>query len=234
MEIKKTPRANLEKEITLSYLMGVVIALAILFVGFEWGNTEVTVSTFSGTAVVIDEEEIEMTKQEEEVLPPPPPPEAPPVVDVLDIVDDTEEVADLNIASSEDNFDVAQTETYVAPVAAVIEKEEEDENFIYQNSEVRPEFPGGNAALIKFLNDNINYPTIASENGVSGTVNVEFTVNIDGSVTDVVAYIKKDPSLDREAIRVVKLLPRFKPGENNGKPVRVKYQVPVKFTLRNQ
>ncbi|HCC51251.1 MAG TPA: energy transducer TonB [Porphyromonadaceae bacterium] len=230
MEIKKTPRADLEKDKSLSFLMGLAMALAILFVGFEWGEKDLQVATDSGLTALIDEEEIEMTIQNE---PPPPPPPEPEVIkepDILEIVEDEEEVESIQIASSEDDASQAQVETYVAPVEE--EEEEVDENFIFVTVEKMPEFPGGTLALLKWISDNINYPPIAAENGISGRVYCTFTVNADGSVSDVEVARPVDPNLDKEALRVLKKLPKFQPGEQRGKPVRVKYSVPVRFQLK--
>jgi protein TonB len=230
MEIKKTPRANLEKDKSLHLLMGLVVALAILFVGFEWGEKDIEVATDSGLTAVIDEEDIDMTVQNE---PPPPPPPEPEIIkepDILEIVEDEEKVESIQIASSEDDASHAQTETYVAPV--VEEEEEVDENFVFVTVEKMPEFPGGDLALMKWIQNNMNYPTIAVENGIQGLVACQFTVNADGSVEDVQVVRPVDPNLDKEAIRVLKKLPKFKPGEQRGKPVRVKYSVPVRFKLQ--
>jgi protein TonB len=229
MEIKKSPRANLEKDKTLNLLMGIVIACAILFVGFEWGERDIKVATDDGMGTVIEEEEIENTEQEE---PPPPPPE-PEVLktpDVIELVDDNIKVEEVEIAATDDNSNQAQIDTYVAPV--VEEKEEEDENHIFLTVEKMPEFPGGDAALLKWIREHVTYPTIAAENGIQGTVSCNFVVNADGSVVDVQVARPLDPNLDKEAIRVLKLLPKFKPGEQRGKPVRVKYSLPVKFRLQ--
>jgi len=229
MEIKKTPRADLEKGKSLSFLMGLVVGLAVLFVGFEWGEREIEVATDSGIAAVIEEEEIEATVQNE---PPPPPPE-PEVIkapEILEIVEDNVKVDDVEILSSEDDASQAQVDTYVAPVEE--EEEEVDENFVFVTVEKMPEFPGGEAALLKWIADHINYPTIAAENGIQGRVSCTFTVNADGSVTDVQVIRPRDPNLDKEAIRVLKQLPKFKPGEQRGKPVRVKYSIPVNFRLQ--
>jgi protein TonB len=230
MEIKKTPRADLEKDKSLHLLMGLVVALAILFVGFEWGEKDIDVATDSGIATVIDDEDIDMTIQEP---PPPPPPPEPEIIkepDILEIVEDEEEVESIQIASSEDDALHAQTETYVAPV--VEEEEEVDDNFVFVTVEKMPEFPGGDAALLKWISDNINYPPVASENGIQGRVFCQFTVNADGSVEDVQVVRPVDPNLDKEAIRVLRKVPKFKPGEQRGKPVRVKYSVPVRFKLQ--
>lgn len=108
----------------------------------------------------------------------------------------------------------------------------EEETKIFTVVEQMPLFPGGDAALMAYLRDNIHYPTVAAENGVQGRVVVGFVVERDGSITDVNVLRSVDPSLDREAMRVVKGMPRWTPGKQNGSAVRVKYQVPVTFRLQ--
>ena len=95
-----------------------------------------------------------------------------------------------------------------------------------------PSFPGGNEALMKFLQENVKYPVVAQENGVQGRVVVSFVVERDGSITDVKVVRSVDPSLDKEATRVVKSMPHWIPGKQNGAAVRVKYNVPVSFRLQ--
>ncbi|WP_440422272.1 energy transducer TonB [Prevotella merdae] len=107
-----------------------------------------------------------------------------------------------------------------------------EETKIFTVVEQMPMFPGGDAALMGYLRDNIHYPTVAAENGVQGRVVVGFVVERDGSITDVNILRSVDPSLDREAMRVVKSMPRWTPGKQNGSAVRVKYQVPVTFRLQ--
>ena len=107
-----------------------------------------------------------------------------------------------------------------------------EETKIFTVVEQMPMFPGGDAALMGYLRDNIKYPTVAAENGVQGRVVVGFVVERDGSITDVNILRGVDPSLDREAMRVVKSMPRWNPGKQNGSAVRVKYQVPVSFRLQ--
>ncbi len=107
-----------------------------------------------------------------------------------------------------------------------------EETKIFTVVEQMPMFPGGDAALMGYLRDNIHYPTVAAENGVQGRVVVGFVVERDGSITDVNVMRSVDPSLDREAMRVVKSMPKWTPGKQNGSAVRVKYQVPVTFRLQ--
>lgn len=107
-----------------------------------------------------------------------------------------------------------------------------EENKIFTVVEQMPMYPGGDAALMQYLSSNIHYPAVAAENGVQGRVVVGFVVEKDGSITDVNVMRSVDPSLDREAVRVVKSMPRWTPGKQNGSAVRVKYQVPVTFRLQ--
>ena len=232
MEIKKSPKADLEKNKSLGFLMGIVVGLAVLFVGFEWGEKEIEVAVDSGIANIIQEEEIEATIQQDEPPPPQPEPEVIKAPDIITIVEDNVKVEHTEIMTSEDDANRAQVDTYVAPAQVVEEEEEVEENFVFVTVEDMPLFPGGDAALLKWISEQIRYPTIAAENGIEGRVNCQFVVNADGSVSDVVVIRPIDPSLDKEAIRVLKLLPKFKPGQQRGKPVRVKYSVPVRFQLQ--
>ena len=108
----------------------------------------------------------------------------------------------------------------------------EEESKVFDIVEQMPSFPGGPAALMKFLSENIKYPVVAQENGVQGRVVVAFVVERDGSITDVHIARGVDPSLDKEAVRVVKSMPQWTPGKQNGSAVRVKFNVPVAFRLQ--
>lgn len=112
------------------------------------------------------------------------------------------------------------------------EKPKEEETKVFDVVEQMPEFPGGQAALLKWISDNIKYPAIAEENGIQGRVVCTFVVERDGSVTDVLVARSIDPSLDKEAIRVLKKMPKWIPGKQNGSAVRVKYTVPVTFRIQ--
>lgn len=108
----------------------------------------------------------------------------------------------------------------------------EEENKVFEVVEQMPSFPGGPQALQQWLHDNVKYPVVAQENGVQGRVVVSFVVEKDGSITDVNVMKSVDPSLDKEAARVVKAMPKWIPGKQNGSAVRVKYMVPVSFRLQ--
>ncbi len=107
------------------------------------------------------------------------------------------------------------------------------ENKVFEAVEQMPQFPGGDAELMKYINKHIVYPTLAAENGIQGRVVIKFVVKPDGSVGDVVVVRSKDPDLDKEAVRVAKSLPNFIPGRMNGQPVSVWFTLPVNFKLQN-
>ena len=110
-----------------------------------------------------------------------------------------------------------------------LETENFDDSFVFVSVEKMPQFPGGEVALLKWISENINYPEEAKKNKIEGRVSCTFVVNKDGSVSDAQVVRPFDPELDKEAVRVLQSLPKFKPGEQGGKAVRVKYSVPVRF-----
>lgn len=229
MEVKKSPKADLERGKTMGILMGMIVGLAVMFVGFEWSDREITIVKDEGVADIIAEEEVEITRQED-TPPPPPPPPAPAVAEVLTVVEDDVKLDDVEIASTEDDASTAQVEAYTPP--AVVEEEEESEQQIFTVVETMPEFPGGQMALLKYLSNSIKYPVIAQENGIQGRVSCSFVVNKDGSIVDAEVIRGVDPSLDKEALRVINAMPKWTPGKQRGKPVRVKYTVPITFRLQ--
>ena len=117
-------------------------------------------------------------------------------------------------------------------VIAQPEPPKEEETKVFDVVEVMPSFPGGQGALFEWLSKNIKYPVVAEENGVQGRVIVTFVVERNGSITDVQVVKSVDPSLDKEAVRVVKAMPHWIPGKQNGSAVRVKFTVPVTFRLQ--
>ena len=200
----------------------------VLFVGFEWSERDKKVTTDTGIETVIFEEEIIPITEQEQPKQAPPPPEAPKVEEVLEIMDNDSEVEESTIQASDDTQ--AAVEVKYTPVE--VEEEDVEEQQIFQVVEEMPEFPGGMAECMKFLSKNIKYPTISQENGVQGRVIVQFVVNRDGSIVDPVVVRGVDPYLDKEALRVISMMPKWKPGKQRGKAVRVKYTVPVMFRLQ--
>ena len=226
MQVKKSEKASLEKDKLVYALMGLVFVLSLVYVALEWTEREVTKYEVTDTEFLFEEEvEIQQTSQE---TPPPPPPPVVQEVEVLNVVEDNVETESIDVNTEDDK----EVEVVIAaPVEAPVEEEEEEVVFVVVES--MPEFPGGQQALFKYLSENVKYPVIAQENGIQGRVICQFVVNRDGSIVDVeVVRSGGDPSLDKEAIRVIKSMPKWKAGQQRGKPVRVKYTVPVNFKLQ--
>ena len=227
MEVKKSPKADLEGKKTTNLLIGAIMTLAILFIGFEWSERDKKVTTDSGIVDVEFEEEIIPITEQEQPQQAPPPPEAPKAEEVIEIMDNDSKVEESTIQASDDTQ--AAVEVKYTPVE--VEEEEVDEQQIFTIVEEQPEFPGGMAECYKWIGKNLNYPTISAENGVQGRVTVNFVVNADGSIVDVKVLRGVDPYLDKEAVRVVSKMPKWKPGKQRGKAVRCSFNLPVRFKL---
>ena len=227
MEVKKSPKADLEGKKTTNLLIGAILTLAILFIGFEWSERDKKVTTDTGIAEVEFEEEIIPITEQEQPQQAPPPPEAPKAEEVIEIMDNDSKVEESTIQASDDTQ--AAVEVKYTPVE--VEEEEVDEQQIFTIVEEQPEFPGGMAECYKWIGKNLQYPTISAENGVQGRVTVNFVVNADGSIVDVKVIRGVDPYLDKEAIRVVSKMPKWKPGKQRGKAVRCSFNLPVRFKL---
>lgn len=227
MEQKKSSKADLENKKIIFRQIGLVITLAILLLAFEWKTYEKTITDLGVRQVEdVPEEIIPITEQK--VKPPPPPP--PKQIVKINVVDDQIEVEDdidINVEADENT----EVQEYVAPVK-VDEEESAEEAQIFMVVESMPAFPGGEPALYKYLAENIKYPQMAKESGIQGRVFVTFVVERDGSVTDVRVLRGIGGGCDEEAIRVVKNMPKWTPGKQRGKSVRVQYNLPVKFTLQ--
>lgn len=229
MKVKKSPKANLETKKLTWRLLGFVAVLALMFVAFEWSTYDKKIDTSGQVQDIVAEEEIiPITEQQTTPPPPPPEPEVQKVEEVLKIVEDDVEVADVQLASSEDTNEAVE----IKEVAPVVVEEEVVEEEIFQVVEEMPSFPGGMGELMKYLGNNIKYPPVAQENGIQGRVIIQFVVEKDGSVANPQVVKGVDPSLDKEALRVVKSMPKWNPGKQRGKAVRVKYTVPVTFRLQ--
>ena len=229
MEIKKTPKADLENRRTLYTEIGLVVALLVVWGAFSYSTKEKAVASLGEDTQVVEVEDMVPITQET----PAPPPEAPkiPVLsDQIDIVEDDIKVDD-NFMSLEDDANLGvEIMDYVEEV-----KEEvvEEEAIPFQLVEEKPSFNGGDAnEFSKWVNSKLQYPEIAKENGVQGRVTLQFTVNPDGSVSNVKVLRGVDSSLDKEAVRVVSMSPKWKPGKQRDRAVKVTYTFPVIFQLR--
>ena len=227
MEIKKSEHADLERGKGTSLLIGFVIALGVMFVALEWTQREVEDNSELYTArdVSLNEEMIPITLPEKKTVPPPP--AAVTKAEIIEIVEDDADIEEDIMASTEDNVEWVDLDDY--DVVEVEPEPEEEE--IFMVVEDQPEFPGGTAALLEYLRKNIKYPAICRENNIQGRVLVTFIVNKDGAIVEPEVVKSVNPSLDKEALRVISQMPNWKPGSQRGKPVRVKYTVPVNFRL---
>jgi len=226
MEEKKSPKANLENKKLMFMQIGMIISLLVAWLAFEhksYDKREIDPSLLN-REVAVDEEMVEITKQEE---PKPQPVEVPQQTTQLEIVDDDVETQDIEI-----NAEVEQNEVIEEYVPVEVEEEEVQEQEIFQIVEEMPSFPGGEAELLKYVATHIKYPQIARETGIQGRVFVGFVVEPDGSVSNVKILRGIGGGCDEEAVRVIKSLPKWKPGKQRGKAVRVSYQIPVLFKLQ--
>lgn len=228
MELKKSPKANLENKRSIFIEFGLVISLLVCLYGFESNSGVKPVDTLGTlTDQAVEETLIPITQLEEKKQELPP---LPKLVDLLVIVENNTDIDDeLEIVDTEANSETAvyaNMNKFDAPESDV------DETIIFVAPQEKPEFPGGDAALLIFLSQNIKYPAIAAENGVKGRVTVNFVVNKDGSISDAKILRGVDQALDKEALRVIYSMPKWKPGKQAGKPVRVSFSVPINFVLQ--
>ncbi|MBQ9363852.1 MAG: energy transducer TonB [Bacteroidaceae bacterium] len=237
MEVKKSKKADLEGQKSTSLLVGYIIALATMFAAFEYTTRDyVENDVIYSTTSFVSEEEVVPPTQPIFTAAPPPPADAPQVAEILDIVDNETEIVEEEIETSEstDQAITGPTAPVSGPVMTgppVATQEEGDEGEVFEIVEQNPMFPGGNEALMKWLNKNLKYPASAQENNIQGRVMVQFVVNKDGSIVDPKVIKSVDPALDKEALRVVSVMPKWQPGKQRGKTVRVRFTLPVTFRL---
>ena len=232
MELKKSPKADMGKNKLLFVEIGLIAALSVSLFAFNYETgIEPKEKLAKNDDGGVNEIELPSTNFNE----PPPPPE--PTLEVsfsdqIDIVDDEIQVDDaFIIAEDDEDWGVEQMDYYEA--GEVEEEVVEEEAIPFQLVEEKPSFQGGDAnQFSKWVNQRLVYPEIAKENGVQGRVTLQFTVEKDGSITKVKVLRGVDPSLDKEAIRVVSSSPKWKPGKQRDRAVPVTYTFPVIFQLR--
>lgn len=221
MEPKKNPEVDLEKKKGVFFQVGLITVLAVVLLAFEWTVYEQQAGSLGDLVVELEEEEMIPITQQEVTPPPPPPPQAV----QIEIVEDDEEIEEIEIEETEIDED---TEVEIVEV----EEEVVEEPTIFTIVEENPEFVGGEAELFKFLGKNIKYPPMAKDAGIKGVVYVNFVVYETGEIKDVKVLRGIGGGCDEEAIRVVKSMPKWKPGKQRGKAVRVSYNLPIRFSLR--
>lgn len=212
---KKDPKISLENKKGMFFQIGLAVTLIAVLISFEWKSYDKSNYNLGNLNLDdMEEEIIPITRQE--VKPPPPPPPPP---EIIEIVEDEVEI--------ENEVEIEETDT---DEDEIVEIEEDDEEF-FMVVENMPEFPGGDLGLMKFIQKNVRYPAIAKEYNITGKVYVSFIVDKQGNVTNVKIVRGVDKNLDAEALRVVSLLPKYKPGKQRGKAVRVMFTIPINFTL---
>ncbi len=229
MEIKKNPQASLENKRLLFAEIGLIVALLVVYAGFETSTRAQATATLIDTTTALEEIDVCAI----ELITPPPAPEVPPLPqlsDEIEIVDDNVTV-DIDFQSLEDNDIPVDIKDYMTK--EVIEEEVEEETFFVFNVEEKPTFNGGDAnEFSKWVNSQLQYPEIAQEMNIQGKVTLQFTIEKDGSLQDVKVLSTPDESLSKEAVRIVSSSPRWKPGKQRDRAVKVTYTFPVIFQLR--
>ncbi len=229
MELKKSKAADLEKRKGMFSTIGLVVTLAIVLVAFEWTKGEDKgIDENVVSEIEFEDDMMQITRREEPK--PEPKPEQPKVAEVLDIVDDDVEIDD------DFDFDMEATENTEYDFTSMMgdDDEEIEEEEVFYIVEDMPTFNGGDPAteFRKYIAQNLQYPEIAAENGVSGRVIVQFAVNKFGKVVDAKIVRSVDSALDKEAVRVVISSPKWTPGKQRGKAVKVLFTFPINFVLQ--
>lgn len=221
MEIKKSNEADLERKVWVFRSLGLIMIASVVLMAFTYTVAD---------ADEMVEEDIDNSMQDElvfdmEVPEEEPEPEVedvppPPIIEEIEVVEDDEEIEEVDLGLDEEIEEIDEE------VEHVIEEEP-----IADFAEVEPTFPGGEGAMMSWIQEHIEYPQLAIEMGEQGIVYVQFVVNKDGSIEQVKVMRGVSDALDDEAKRVVKRMPKWTPGEQAGKKVRVRYTLPIHFRL---
>lgn len=231
MELKKSPKADLENKRSYFLEIGIIVALAACIGMFSWSQKERVIEIVEQPKVAVETEMTEVTVQEDKRPPAPMKTQAVVLSDLLNVVKNDAKIEQtVNILDLDVTQDLAVDVTRFGGTYTGEGEIEEDVPVII--AETMPSFQGGDInTFSRWCAKNIVYPPIAQDNGSQGKVTVQFVVERDGSISHVVVLRGVDKYLDDEAVRVVKSAPKWKPGENRGKPVRVYIQVPINFVL---
>lgn len=227
MEIKKSPKVDLESKRSFGLLIGFTVSLILLFAAFQWSIPK-TIFVRKKAIAIAEEESTPITVQQQKTLP-----IDAKLEDIPLPLPSTDNYA--KVEAAVENPYVEETQTVVVSShfsVQFVQPEEPQREATIQMTEMLPEFPGGQAALLTYLRKNVNYPIAAQESGIQGRVIVQFVVNKDGTVSDPAVLRSVSPVLDREAVRVIMSMPRWRPGMQGGRPVRATYALPVSFKLK--
>ena len=230
MEIKKSPKADLQKNSSLYFVIGLAFVLFFSWQAIEWKTYK---KTFDYEALDVDEDEDEEIPITEQIKTPPPPPPAPQVIEIVEDEEDVEEtVTESTETNEEENVETVE-----------VEEEEEDVDVPFADIEDVPIFPGCEGVakserrncfqekMNKHIVRNFRYPEIAQEMGIQGRVYVNFIISKDGSITNI-RMRGPDKNLEKEAERIISKLPQMTPGKQRGRAVRVPFSIPITFRLQ--
>lgn len=230
-------RKKYSRTMGLSIIIGIIVILTSAIVPYIKAKNIAQIKARDANEVIA---QMANDINQEEAAPPPPPPPPPPTEQqtvvkyvapvVVDSVKPDEETRFMTADDAVETFVDAEVVEVIETVKEEIQEEAPQEVFVVV--EEMPSFPGGDAELFRFIYDNIKYPELAKENNIQGKVILRFCVTYKGTVDQVSVVRGVDPSLDEEAIRVIKMLPLWKPGKQGGKPVNVWYSVPISFQLK--
>ena len=227
MELKKSHKADLERNRGIFFQIGLILVLSLMWIAFEWTNNP---NKDSGEKLIADSsfevEEMQVTRREEQ--PKPEPEQKQQVTEILNIVEDDVEIDD------DFDFDMEADASTEFEFTGFVDEEEFDDEEVFYIVEDMPTFNGGEPAVEfrKYIAQNLRYPDIAAENGISGRVIVQFAVSNVGKVVDAKVVAGVDPALDKEAMRVVMTSPSWTPGKQRGKAVKVLFTFPINFVLQ--
>ena len=226
MELKKSPKADLNNKRGLLLEIGLVVSLLLVIAAFAYTPKEYRIEIVTEYVAPVEEEITEVTRQDQK------PPEAPKKVEVKVITDmlevvtnDTKITTDVDFAEFDENTEVIQQ------VEVKEEVIEDDQPFLI--AETMPSFQGGDLNKFRtWVQQNIRFPQIALENGIQGRVVLSFVIEKDGRLTNIQVLQTPDRSLSEEAIRVLQQSPKWSPGKQRNQPVRVRYTLPVEFRIQ--
>ena len=227
MEIKKSPKADLQNKRGLLLEIGLAVALLAVILAFAWTPKEKRIEQVDMNYGPVEEVITEITRQPEKTPPPPKKVEVKVIADLLQVVDnDTKITTEVEFADFDEDTEIIQE--------VEVEEEEIKDDEPFLTVETMPSFKGG--TLMDFRNwvqSKVRYPQIAQENGIAGRVVLQFVIERDGSLTNIVVLQTPDRSLSEEAIRVLNQSPKWTPGKQRNQTVRVKYTLPVEFRIQN-
>ena len=226
MEIKKSKKSDLEGYRGIFLLFGILVASLVIFVVFNQSTEDASVKVLDPYSNSNVDEELVVIRTETPERPKPPKPKQTDINNI-NVVNNGQKVKLFDFPEPPEETQFVEPVNWDDPDFTI-----PDETFLQGAIDVDPVFPNGEAALIEYIAKNVEYPDLAVENGIEGTVYVKFVVSKTGKVTDVQLFRGVDPLLDDEAVRVIKTLPDFKPGYNAGRPVNVSYFVPIVFRLK--